>query len=165
MRDVTETELPGVGFRFDFETEARRMVGVVVHQTGRRDLAIYDDQDPARARESVELSADEGHTLGGLLGGSRVLERLDGALHRVEDLMISWIKIDPRSSLAGLSLAEASLRTRTGAGVVALVADSGSTPVPGGAERLEPGGMAVVVGVPAAVEAATVLLSSPATDE
>ena len=159
MRKVTETDLPGVGVRFDLETNAGRSVGVVVHQSGRRDLVVYDERDVDRARESVELSEDEGHTLGELLGGSPVLEHLDDAVHRLEDLVISWIKIDSKSSLAGLTLAEASLRTRTGAGIVALVTDSGSIPIPGGTDRLEPGDTAVVVGMPSAVKAATRLLT------
>ena len=159
MRKVTETDLPGVGIRFDLETNAGRFVGVVVHQSGRRDLVVYDERDVDRARESVELSEDEGHTLGELLGGSPVLEHLDDAVHRLEDLVISWIKIDSKSSLAGLTLAEASLRSRTGAGIVALVTDSGSIPIPGGTDRLEAGDTAVVVGVPSAVKAATRLLA------
>lgn len=159
MRKVTETDMPGVGVRFDLETNSGRCVGVVVHQSGRRDLVVYDDRDLDRACESVELSEDEGHTLGEILGGSPVLEHLDDAVHRLEDLVISWVTIDPKSSLAGLTLAEASLRTRTGAGVVALVTDSGSIPIPGGADRLEPGDTAVVVGVPSAVKAATALLT------
>lgn len=159
MRKVTESDLPGVGVRFDLQTDAGRAVGVVVHQSGRRDLIVYDNRDIDRASESVELSEDEGHTLGEILGGSPVLERLDDAVHRLEDLVISWIKIARKSSLAGLTLAEALLRTRTGAGVVALVSDSGSIPIPGGTERLKPGDTAVVVGVPSAVKAATRLLT------
>ena len=162
MRKVTETDLPGVGIRFDLQTDAGRCVGVVAHQTGRRDLVVYDRRDIDRARESVELTEDEGHTLGELLGGSPVLEHLDDAVHRLEDLVISWVKIASESSLAGLTLAEATLRTRTGAGVVALVTESGSIPIPGGNERLEAGDTAVVVGVPAAVKAATRLLRRPA---
>ena len=159
MRKVTETDLPGVGVRFDLETNAGRCVGVVVHQSGRRDLVVYDERDVDRARESVKLSEDEGHVLGELLGGSPVLEHLDDAVHRLEDLVISWIKIDAKSSLAGLTLAETSLRKRTGAGIVALVTDSGSIPIPGGTDRLEAGDTAVVVGVPSAVKAATRLLA------
>ena len=161
MRKVTETDLPGVGVRFDLETNSGRIVGVVVHQSGRRDLVVYDERDVDRARESVRLTEDEGHTLGEILGGSPVLEHLEEAVHRLEDLVISWIEIDAESSLAGLTLAEAALRTRTGAGVVALVTDSGSIPIPGGAERLEPGNTAVVVGVPSAVKTATRLLTTP----
>jgi TrkA domain protein len=149
MRDVTETELPGVGVRFDLQTES-----------GRRDLVVYDQKDPDRAGESVKLREDEGHTLGEMLGGSRVVQHLDEAVHRLEDLVISWVKIDPKSSLAGLTLTEASLRTRTGAGVVALVSDSGSTPVPGGAAILEASSTAVLVGEASAVEAASKLLAA-----
>ena len=159
MRKVTEADLPGVGVRFDLQTNAGRCVGVVVHQSGRRDLVVYDEQDVDRACESVELSEDEGHTLGELLGGSPVLEHLDDAVHRLEDLVISWIRIDEKSSLAGLTLTEAALRKRTGAGIVALVTDSGSIPIPGGTDRLEPGDTAVVVGVPSSVKAATTLLA------
>ena len=161
MRKVTETDLPGVGVRFDLQTDSGRAVGVVVHQSGRRDLVVYDDRDIDRASESVELTEDEGHTLGELLGGSPVLEHLDDAVHRLEDLVISWIKISPKSSLAGQTLAEAALRTHTGAGVVALVSGSGSIPIPAGTERLEAGDTAVVVGVPSAVKAATRLLTRP----
>ena len=160
MRKVTETDLPGVGVRFDLETNSGRLVGVVVHQSGRRDLVVYDERDVDRARESVRLTEDEGHTLGEILGGSPLLEHLEEAVHRLEDLVISWIKIDAASSLAGQTLAEAALRTQTGAGVVALVTDSGSIPIPGGADRLEPGDTAVVVGVPAAVKTATRLLTT-----
>ncbi len=159
MGKATETDLPGVGVRFDLETSAGRCVGVVVHQTGRRDLVVYDERDVDRACESVVLTEDEGHTLGELLGGNPVLEHLDDVVHRLEDLVISWVTVDPKSSLTGLTLAEAELRARTGAGVVALVNDSGSIPIPGGADRLEAGGTAVVVGVPAAVKAATKLLT------
>ena len=162
MRKVTETDLPGVGIRFELQTDAGRCVGVVAHQTGRRDLVIYDERDVDRACESVELSEDEGHTLGEMLGGSPVLEHLDDAVHRLEDLVISWVTIGPTSPLAGLTLAEATLRTRTGAGIVALVSDSGSIPIPAGTERLEAGATAVVVGVPSAVKAATRLLTRPA---
>ena len=96
VRKVTETDLPGVGIRFDLQTDAGRCVGVVAHQTGRRDLVIYDERDIDRACESVELTEDEGHTLGELLGGSPVLEHLDDAVHRLEDIVISWITIDSR---------------------------------------------------------------------
>lgn len=161
MRKVTETDLPGVGVRFDLQTDAGRAVGVVVHQSGRRDLVVYDERDLDRACESVELSEDEGHTLGEILGGSPVLEHLDDAIHRLEDLVISWVTIAAKSSTAGMTLAESALRTRTGAGVVALVTDSGSIPIPAGTERLEPGDVAVVVGVPSAVMAATRLLTRP----
>ncbi len=165
MRNITETDLPGVGARFELQTDSGRRVGVIVHQTGRRDLLIYDEQDPDRAGESVELSEDEGHTVGELLGGSPLLDRLGDAIHRLEDLVIAWVRVDAGSPLAGLTIAETELRKRTGAGVVALLCESGSIPVPGGSERLSAGDTAVLVGLPSAVEAASGLLASEPSSE
>jgi len=77
--------------------------------------------------------------------------------------VISWVTIAAGSAVAGLTLAEATLRTRTGAGVVALVTEAGCHPHTGGEHRLEVGDTAVVVGVPSAVKAATRLLRRPPT--
>lgn len=165
MKNVTETDLPGVGVRFDLETNAGRSVGVVAHQSGRRDLVVYDELDTDRAAQSIELTEDEGHTLGELLGGSPVIERLDDAIHRVEDLVISWITIDPSSDVVGRTVGDASVRTVTGAGIVAIVSDRGSIPVPGGDHVLIAGDTAVVVGLAAAVEAASRLLSGRRSSE
>lgn len=159
MGDVTETELPGVGVRYDLATSSERTVGVVVHQTGRRDLVVYDERDPDRAAESVALTEDEGHTLSELLGGSRVTESLEEAVLSIEDLRIAWVRVEADSPIAGLQIADTGLRRRTGAGIVALVSESGSTPVPGGTAELMVGDVAVVVGLPAAVEAASRLLA------
>lgn len=161
MHEVTETDLPGVGVRFEMPTGAGRVVGVVAHQTGRRDLVVYDQEDPDRCTESLELTEDEAHTIGELLGGSRILEKLDDAIHRIEDLVIAWVHIDEKSPIVGQSLAESEFRTRTGAGVVALVGASGSIPVPAGSDRLQAGDTAVVVGLEGAVDAATALLAVP----
>ena len=159
MKRIEETDLPGVGARFDLTTDSGRSIGVVAHRTGRRDFVVYDTYDPDRAAESVELSADEGHTLGELLGGNPLLEQLDSAMQKVGDLVITWITVAPDSPVVGQSLSDMELRTRTGAGVAAIATDDGATSVPGGDQILEAGATAVVVGLPAAVEAARALLS------
>ena len=43
--DIQETNLPGVGLRHD-TTRAGRQLKVVTHRTGRRDLLVYDRDDP-----------------------------------------------------------------------------------------------------------------------
>lgn len=159
MGEVSETDLPGVGIRYDMSTSGGRGLGVVVHQSGRRDLVVYDKRDPDSASESVELSEDEAHTLAEVLGGSRVVEHIDETLQRIEDLVISWVRIEPDASVVGQTLAEASLPNRTGASVVALVTETGSTPAPGGSDRLIAGDTAVVIGSAESVAAVTVLLA------
>ena len=46
MGRVTESELPGVGARFDLTTDNGDQLGVVVHRSGRRAPAISDKDHP-----------------------------------------------------------------------------------------------------------------------
>jgi len=82
-----------VGFRHDFTTRRGRQLGVVSHRTGRRDLILYDQDDPDAAQEVVQLSGAESEALGGLLGGSRVTEALTELQQQVEGLAIDWLSI------------------------------------------------------------------------
>jgi len=46
MATVRETNLPGIGVKHDFTTDDGREVGVLVHRDGRRDIVVYDAEDP-----------------------------------------------------------------------------------------------------------------------
>lgn len=158
MTDVDETVLPGVGLRHDFETRTGRRVGVVTHQTGRRDLVVYGVEDPDATSESVELTEEEGRTLGELLGGSKITEHLSDLVHMIEGLAIDWLLVGDASSLAGKSISESAVRDRTGASVVAIVRGGDPIPAPGPAETIEAGDTVVVVGTPEAVAEVSRLL-------
>ena len=73
--DIQETNLPGVGLRHDFTTRAGRQLGVVTHRTGRRDLLVYDRDDPDACSTLLRLDPDDTRTLAELLGASSVSER------------------------------------------------------------------------------------------
>lgn len=47
---VEQTPLPGISVRHDLITSSGRTVGVVSHRSGRRDLVLYDVDDPMLAR-------------------------------------------------------------------------------------------------------------------
>lgn len=157
----TETPLPGVGVRYTTVARSGRGVGVVVHQTGRRDFVIYDEADPDAALATIELTEDEGRALGELLGGSRIVERLDELAHQIEGLVIDWVRIEETSPVAGQTLKDAGLRAKTGASVVAVVSDTKAVPAPRGADRLDPGATAVVVGTAEGVASIRGILQGP----
>jgi TrkA domain protein len=152
MVDVIETPMPGVGVRYGLTARSGRAVGVVAHHTGRRDLIVYDTDDPDAALVAVELTEDEGKALGELLGGSRIVEQIQDLAHEVEGLMIDWVRVAAGAALAGETLASADVRATTGASVVALVRGEVAIPAPGGDDQLLPGDTAVVVGTPDAVK-------------
>ncbi len=79
--EICPTPLPGVGLRLEFVTERGLRVGIVSHRTGRREVVVYDREDPDTAAVTLTLTADEANGMAGLLATTRLVERL-GELHR-----------------------------------------------------------------------------------
>ena len=157
--DIHETALPGVGLRHDFTTRTGRQLGVITHRTGRRDLLVYDREDPDACREVVELTDEEAEALGELLGADRVVEHL-ADLQRIEGLAIDWLAIRPGSPFAGRTIADTQARSRTGVSIVAVLRNGGAIPAPTPDVRLEPGDTLVVVGTTDGISALADLLGS-----
>ncbi len=67
MSDVEEVQLPGVGVRLDYTTSFGEKVAVLVHRGGRRELMVYDKDDPDQCSTVLQLSVDDTHTLSELL--------------------------------------------------------------------------------------------------
>jgi TrkA domain protein len=64
---VEETVIPRGGRRHDLRTADGHHVAVVVHDTGRRDLIVYDDADPDAGRQVLALSEREADALAAVL--------------------------------------------------------------------------------------------------
>jgi TrkA domain protein len=156
--EVFETPLPGVGVRHEFTTKSGERVGVVTRRDGRREVLLYDRWDPDSCRETVELTPEEAATMVELLGGSRVTERLEDLRLDVEGLSIQWVTIEPGKGLAGQTIADGQIRTRTGASVVAVIRGETSIPGPGPAFGFHAGDVVLLMGSDQAVEAAERLL-------
>lgn len=158
MGEVRESELPGVGMRYEFTTGGGRRVCVITHRSGRRELAVSDPGDPDSFRQVAELSEDETRTLAELLGMSRVAEHLQHLQQKIEGLAIDWLPIDPDSPYSSRTIGDARIRTRTGVSVVAVLREEEAFPAPGPEFTLEAGDYLVVVGTPRGIERVVELL-------
>lgn len=158
--DIQETNLPGVGLRHDFTTRAGRQLGVVTHRTGRRDLLVYDREDPDACQEVVQLTDEEADALAELLGAARLVEHLAALTQRIEGLAIDWLPIRTGSPYAGKAIADTQARSRTGVSIVAILRGDGAVPAPTPEVRLEPGDTLVVVGTTQGVKELSKLLGS-----
>jgi TrkA domain protein len=157
--DIHETTLPGVGLRHDFTTRTGRQLGVITHRTGRRDLVVYDREDPDASQEVVQLTGDEAEALGELLGADRVVEHL-ADLQRIEGLAIDWLAVRSGSPYAGRTIADTQARSRTGVSIVAVLRDGSAIPAPTPDVRLQAGDTLVVVGTIGGIPALADLLGS-----
>ncbi len=158
--DVEEIALPGIGLRYDFSTKSGQRVGVVCHRGGRRDLVIYDREDPDSSREVLQLTDDEGDVLAELLGAPRIVERLADLHKEVEGLMSEQIPIPPDSPYDGRTLGDTQARTRTGASIVAVVRGAQVHASPRPDFGFQAGDIVVVVGTREGVDAVAELLAS-----
>lgn len=148
MAEVTETQLPGVGVRHEFRTVAGERLSVLSHRTGRREVAVYNNRaDPDACSTVLHLSPDDTRTLAELLGGSPVSEAVN-EVQRLQGVAIDWIPIRPGAQLAGATIGDGRIRTRTGTSVVALVRGDTTVPAPGPEATIEAGDIVVAVGTP-----------------
>jgi TrkA domain protein len=157
MGDVQETQLPGVGIRYDFVTSDGARVGVLVHRSGERELLLYDRDDPDACRAVIRLDTDDTRTLAELLGASHVSEQL-AAMQQIEGLTIDWLTLTPAAAAVGRTLRDAALRSETGVSIVAIVRGNETVPAPGPDFTLERGDTAVVVGTREGIERLASLL-------
>lgn len=157
MPEVDETKLPGLGIRYDFQTARGSRLGVVHHRTGRRELFIYDRDDPDTCRDVIALDEDDSRTLAELLGASRVAEQIDH-LQQVEGLAIDWLPVPRGTAYEGKTIGDTRARTRTGTSIVAVLREGRAFPAPGPEFRLERDDTLVVVGTPRGIEQLAVIL-------
>lgn len=157
--EIFETRLPGIGVRYEFTNAVGEHIGVLVRRDGRREVLVYDEEDPDSCKASLLLSGEEAAALVELLGGSKVTERLGDLRHEVEGLSIEWVTMPADGGLSHKSIGEGRIRTTTGASVVAVIRGATSFPGPGPDFVLEPGDVALVTGTAEGVHLAAVVLT------
>lgn len=158
MSDIHEVKLPGVGVRYEFETNEGKRIGVISHRSGMREIYVSRRQDPDEFNRVLGLSPDDARTLAELLGATRVAEQLAELQQRIEGLVIDWLPVREDSFYAGRTIGDTHIRTRTGVSVVAIVRGEDAVPAPTPEDPIESGDYLVVVGTARGVEKAVELL-------
>jgi TrkA domain protein len=156
--EIQETTLPGVGLRHEFTTSGGRQLGVVSYRTGRRELLLYDPNDPDACQEVLRLTPEEADALADLLGAAGLTGRLAELQQQLEGLAISWLTIHDHSPYARGTIADTQARSRTGVSIVAVLRDQTAFAAPTPEFGFQPGDTAVVVGTPGGVKALAGLL-------
>lgn len=120
--DVTvyETDVPGVGRKFELEVGDGSRLVVLLHHDGRRELFVRPDPDGDSERVA-DLTGEQARRLGAILGGA-YFQPVEFSSTDVPlgDAIIEWVTIPEGSPVAGGTLADSNLRDATGASVIAV---------------------------------------------
>jgi len=143
---VSETELPGIGRRYDLRDADGKDVSVIIHHSGRRDL--YGKRS---SRQDLELmlafTDDQARRLGAILSGAyftpAVVSRIEAV---VGGLAIDWVTMRADSPAVGRSIIELEIRKRTGMTVAAILRDDVPIVPPEPTEVIREGDRLVVIG-------------------
>lgn len=143
---VRETDVPGVGRKFELDLSGRASVVVVVHHDGRCELYRRDGPD-ADAEKLLDLTGDTANKLGSIMEGA-YFESVDVQDLSVPlgDAIIEWVDVPDDSPLVHSTLADANVRATTGASVIAVQRGEETIPNPGPDTAVEPGDILVAVG-------------------
>lgn len=158
MPDIRETKLPGVGIEYDFTTRSGDHIGVIARHSGRREVVIYDPEDPDSVMTEFELTESEGAAIAELMGGTRITAELAALTVDIEGLVIDWQPLAP--TFVTMTIADTEMRTRTGCSVIAIMREGVAIPAPGPDNELMAGDTAVLVGTKDGITAATELLGN-----
>lgn len=147
--DVTETDLPGVGKRFEVDLGEGQSAVILVHNTGRRELFVRPEPD-ADAEKLLDLTNRESRIVGSILEGAYFQPVATDLTETVigENLLLEWYTLEEGAPLVGSTLAEAGVRDQTGATVAAIERENGVIQSPDPSLRFQAGDKLVIVGTP-----------------
>ncbi|WP_028297644.1 cation:proton antiporter regulatory subunit [Olivibacter sitiensis] len=146
MSIVRESELPGIGKKYQIETSADDNMVIVIHNDGRRELYRLDDEDND-TKCVMTMNDEEARQVAGIIGGlsfkPKALETIDVALN---DLIIEWHKVEKNAAGSEKTIGELGVRQNTGASIIAAIKGDETVINPGPDYRITAGTTLVVAG-------------------
>ena len=143
---ISESELPGIGRRYEIVASKGQTLVLIVHRSGRRDLYIMrrGEDEP---RCSVELTDDQARRIGAILGGAYFKPDLVEEIESIiGDFVVDWVTVSEDSAVIGHSIESLQIRRKTGMSVIAIIRGRSSINAPDPSEVLQAGDRLVVVG-------------------
>lgn len=143
---VYESEIPGIGRKFELPLEDGGRAVVIFHHDGRREVFHRPDPD-ADSRKLLDLTDREARRLGALLEGA-YFQTVDVATLEVPvgDAIMEWSEVGEADQLAGQTLGDSNLRKETGVSVIAVQRGEETIPNPDSDFRFEVGDVLVTLG-------------------
>ncbi|MFC6955301.1 cation:proton antiporter regulatory subunit [Halorubellus litoreus] len=117
---VYETDVPGVGRKFELEVGDESRLVVLLHHDGRRELFVRERPE-ADSERVADLTGEQARKLGAVLGGAYFQPvEFSNTSVPLGDAIIEWVTIPEGSPVEDVTLADSNLRDATGASVIAV---------------------------------------------
>lgn len=144
---VYESDLPGVGKKFEIEIGDGARLVIVTHNTGKREV-FHKPAEGADSEKLFELPDRLARTVGTILEGAyfQPVQADRVATMLAEGTFLEWYDVDAGAELDGQTLADAGVRQRTGVSVVAIQRGDTVVPSPDPDVVIEAGNTLVVIG-------------------
>lgn len=143
---VYETDIPGVGRKFELDLSGETSIVVVLHHDGRCEVFRREGPD-ADGEKILDLSGEQANKLGSIMEGAYFESvDLDDITVPLGDAIIEWVDVPPGSSLDGMTLEKCGVRRKTGATIIAVQRGDETTPNPEANFELASGDILVAIG-------------------
>ncbi len=146
MSTVRESDLIGIGKKFQIKTSYGDDMVIVIHDDGRREIYSYDEEEN-ESKCVMTLNDEESRQVAGIIGGlsytPKAVETIELA---IDDLLIEWYKVPSDSDSVKKSIGELEVRKKTGASIIAAIQEDTTIINPGPEYEISPGSTLIVAG-------------------
>ncbi|QQZ08939.1 cation:proton antiporter regulatory subunit [Heyndrickxia vini] len=146
--NIRECELPGIGQKFEIQTNGNEKIVVILHEDGQREIYQFDSMNAEESSGCVTLTDEESRQIAAILGGiiykPKAIENLE---HAFEELVFEWCKVDANASIINRTIGELKIRDHFGVTIIAIVRKNREKVLnPGANEILQHGDTVVLSG-------------------
>jgi TrkA domain protein len=119
---ISETNLPGVGHKFQIEATSGDRLTIVIHDDGRRELYHFVRKNPDRVASVITLTDSEARQVAGIIGGlTYVPKALPSTEVVLDDLVLEWYTIPHGAACIGKTIQHLRVRSQTDASIVSII--------------------------------------------
>ena len=119
--NIRESELPGIGYKFQIVTKGNEKMVIVIHDDGRREMYHFD-ADHDESISSISLRDSEARQIAAILGGMVYRpQALDTIEMAFEGLSIEWFKVENHAPVVQKTIGSLHVRKTYNVTIIAIL--------------------------------------------